>query len=335
MDDRAGLIAGFLGETRWARAVQQPLAGDASARRYYRLILPETGETSVLMDAPPAHGEDIRPFVRIAEVLTQAGFSAPEIMHQDAANGLLLLEDLGDAVFAHLIPDDPTVEERLYVAAVDVLVALNGKEPPPNLVRFTPKLMAEQASLIYEHYVEHTGQKNAFCAELESVLADNLMGPEVLILRDYHAENLIWLPERQDIARVGLLDFQDAMAGPAGYDLVSLLYDARRDISVDLADRMTRRFIEATDLDPVAFQACQAALCAQRNLRILGIFARLSRMQGMTRYIELIPRVWNHVITALNHPKLHRLAHVVRNDLPPPTPEHLNFLRAQCNSNPQ
>lgn len=326
MLDRATLADRFLAGTDWAKARRRTLAGDASARQYQRLFLGDSGETAVLMDAPPEHGEDAQPFVRIAAVLAEAGLSAPAVLASDAANGFLLLEDLGDALFARLLSDDSMMEETLYAAAVDVLARLQNATVPADLVRFTPELMAEQAGLVYASYARG-GDETGFCRELETILRENLLGDSVLILRDYHAENLIWLPERSDTARVGLLDFQDAMAGPLGYDLVSLLYDARRDVSPVVVDLMTRRFALAAGLAPAAFGACLAVLCVQRNLRIFGVFARLARERGKPGYIDLMPRVWGHVITALQHPALHRLAAIIHNDLPPPTPEHLNRLR--------
>lgn len=330
MNNRAAQTDRFLAKTRWASARRAALAGDASQRRYQRLFLPDSGKTAVLMDAPPELGEDVRPFARIARYLGRAGLSAPEILAEDAAQGFLLLEDFGDGVFAAKIRDDPGCEAMLYAAAVDVLAALHHIAPPEDVVTFDAGLMAEQAGLVYDHYAERADGKETLCALFDTVLQQHVVGPQVLILRDFHAENLIWLPDRDSIARVGLLDFQDAMAGPVGYDLVSLVQDARRDVSPDLADALVARFVAAVGLDASAFDAARAALEAQRNLRILGVFARLSRQGGKTGYIDLIPRVWAQLMAALEHPTLSKLAEIARADLPPPTADHLAKLRARC-----
>lgn len=330
MGERAALINRFLAQSRWSIARQTPLAGDASSRRYFRLTLPGSAETAILMDAPPQLGEDVRLFVRIAEYLRSSGLSAPRVLDRDEAQGLLLLEDFGDMVFARMIADDPDCEDRLYHSSVEVLVHLHQRPPPDNLTSFTPALMAEQAGLVYDCYAMDAPEKQAFCAKLVTILDSLVLGEPVIILRDYHAENLIWLPDRDGVASVGLLDFQDAMVGPVGYDLISLLYDARRDVSPAVADRMVRYFAASVGLDAEAFDAARAALCAQRNLRILGIFARLSRQYGKTGYIDLIPRVWAHVTAALKHPALTKLADHVYADLPAPSPDHLNRLRSAC-----
>jgi len=328
LDSREGLIRAFLGAAGWGDARRVPLAGDASARRYERLFQQKTQLTAVLMDAPPDLGEDVRPFVRIAGVLRDAGFSAPQILAQDDARGFLLLEDFGDTVFARMIKADPGREASLYAAAVDVLGALHRIVPPQGVVAFTPAVMAEQAGLVYDCYAGTSVGKDGFCAEIETVLAEVLIGDPVLILRDYHAENLIWLDDRQGAARVGLLDFQDAMAGPVGYDLVSLLYDARRDVPGELARAMIARFAAEVGLDLGRFSACCAVLTAQRNLRILGVFARLAHARGKPGYVDLIPRVWAHLMRSLEHPVLADLALRVHADLPVPDAAHLNRLKA-------
>ncbi len=290
---------------------------------------PERPKPASLWMRRPTVANSVTPFVNIARHLTGIGLRAPDILAEDASNGFLLLEDFGDSVFARMIDADPRCESALYEAAVDVLIALHGAPIPDGLVSFTPALMAEQAALVLETYADMETRKLEFQGALETVLTRSLIPGQVLILRDYHAENLIWLPDGDGIQRVGLLDFQDAMAGPVGYDLVSLLHDARRDVPGDLADRMVARFTAAVGLDLAAFKASRAALCAQRNLRILGIFARLSRQQGKTAYVDLIPRVWAHLQHVMAHPALAPLTPIIAN-LPPPTPDHLARLRMPC-----
>ena len=327
MRDRAALAEAFLQGCGWGDAARTPLAGDASQRRYLRLT--GSGGSAVLMDAP-GMGEQTRAFARIARHLSQAGFSTPEVLAADYQNGFLLLEDFGDALFAHAIGSGSRSEMALYRAAVDVLIRLHDLPVPGEMARFTPKIMAEQAELVFEFYAPDTdkAQKSAFRDELETVLIRHMMGPPVLILRDYHAENLIWLPDRCGLRRVGLLDFQDAMAGPVGYDLVSLLQDARRDVPEAVAQAMRTHFTTGIGVDPPGFSACYAALGAQRNLRILSIFARLAKVHGKSGYLDLIPRVWTHLTNALRDPALARLAEITQSNLPAPTPDHLAQLRA-------
>ena len=334
MNDRAQLADLFLAQTAWAHAQRAPLAGDASNRRYERLTDPETLATAVLMDAPPDKGEDVRPFVRIAHHLREQGLSAPEILNQDPEHGFLLLEDLGDALFARVVLQQPDLETTLYQRATDVLVALH-QAPLPDLERYGPRLMAEMAGLAFAKY--RTGIQGEadpmlqarFENRFEDILRLNIKGDMVLVQRDYHAENLLWLPDRDGVAQVGLLDFQDARAGHCAYDLVSLLQDARRDVPPGIEMRMIERYIAASGVDEHGFRTAYTILGVQRNLRILGVFARLSLENGKPHYIDLIPRVWDHFIRGLDHPALAPVADMLRESLPTPTTETLDRLRGK------
>lgn len=323
-------VLAFLNRAGWGSAVLEPLAGDASARRYWRVSHAGAPATAVLMQADPAAPDSLRAFLAIDNYLRKLGLSAPEILAEDQAYGFLLLEDLGDLVFARLLDAEPGREADLYQAAVGVLDALHHAEPPPGLSIFGPELMAAQAALVYPGYRGNPVGKSAFQHELESLLAQHLTGVPTLLLRDYHAENLVWLPKRESLGKVGLLDFQDAMIGPPGYDLVSLLHDVRRDVRPDLAGQLIAEFAARTGQDAEEFAMQCALLSAQRNLRILGVFARLSREQGKLRYIDLIPRTWAHLERALRHPVLSGLAARVLADLPRPDRSHLNRLREPC-----
>ncbi|MBC7133087.1 MAG: phosphotransferase [Roseovarius sp.] len=334
MTDRAAEIAAFLATTDWAGAEARPLAGDASMRRYLRLTRAD-GARAVLMDAPAAHGEDVRPFVAIDRYLRGLGLSAPGILAEDADAGLLLLEDLGDALFARVLERDPALERPLYEAATDLLVALHRHAPPADLATYTPARMADLACLALDWYRPgatgtQSPARDVIHAEIQTVLATLPERDAVLIQRDYHAENLLWLPERDGIARVGLLDFQDAMRGHRAYDLVSVLADARRDVPPELARAMIARYIAATGQDSATFATACACLGAQRNLRILGVFARLCLRDGKAHYIDLIPRVWGHLCRDLRHPALARLAALVGAEIPAPTPGILARLRSGC-----
>ena len=335
-DTRADQATAFLAANGWGDAARVNIAGDASNRRYDRLRQ-TAGRCVVLMDAPPDKGEDIRPFVRITQALRAHGLSAPEVIAQDAANGFLLLEDLGDALFAKVVQADPTLELPLYQAAVDVLVHLH-RTPPPALAAYDAATMTPLAALAFDWYLPGTtgapdpAAKAAFEAACHAALAPLDSALDVLIQRDYHAENLLWLPDRSGIARVGLLDYQDAMRGHRAYDLVSILQDARRDVPAPLARDMILRYVAQADQVPEPFATAYACLGMQRNMRILGVFARLSMAYGKPHYVDLIPRVWDHLMTALDHPALADVAPRITDALPPPTDDLLARLRDKCGS---
>lgn len=218
-EDRAARIVAFLAQTPAAGAERRPLAGDASLRRYDRLTLPD-GRSFVLMDAPPETGQDVRPFVAIARWLAEAGFSAPAIVAEDAAQGFLLLEDLGDGLYSTIVSDNPGIEDELYAAATDCLVTLQSVTPPAGIATYDTALLTELAALSYRWYrMQVTGaapEADApFRAAFPELLNRHAGPPATVALRDFHAQNLIWLPARAGIARVGLLDFQDAMLAPA------------------------------------------------------------------------------------------------------------------------
>ena len=339
MKDRDTLIRQFIDRTDWAGARTAPLAGDASNRRYLRLTDPSTGATAVLMDAPADRGEDIRPFVHIANYLTSLNLSAPRVLAQDADAGLLLLEDLGDDLFANVIPRDPALENSLYSTATDLLADLHTAQPPAGLETYTPAVMADMAALAFDWYRAalrgpDTKARTAFRTAMHTALAAHATQADVLIQRDYHAQNLLWLPDRAGIARVGLLDFQDAMLGHRAYDLVSLLQDARRDVPAQIETTMLDRYIQTTGQDPAAFRTAYNVLGAQRNLRIVGVFARLCIRDGKAHYVDLIPRVWDYLMRDLTDPALADVARLVRDHLPPPTPETLAKVKDQCATSP-
>ncbi|TCM79996.1 aminoglycoside phosphotransferase family protein [Rhodovulum steppense] len=333
MPERSDVIAAFLSGAGWDGAARRPLAGDASNRRYERLT--DGLRTAVLMDAPAERGEDVRPFLAIARHLSGLGLSAPTILAADPGAGLLLLEDLGDDLFARVAVRDPAQEETLYAAAVDLLAEMHRTPPPSGLGAYDAATMARLACLPFEWYLPGIdapapdGSSEAFRAEIETMLAEHAP-PSVLILRDYHAENLIWLPARQGVARVGLLDFQDALCGHPAYDLVSLLEDARRDVDPALQSRMRARYVAATGTAPDAFERAYALLGAQRNLRILGVFARLCLRDGKPGYLPLLPRVWGHLMCDLSHPDLAPLRAQVLDLIPSPEPDRLDRIARKC-----
>ena len=335
MTNRESQISAFLqriGRGDWRRA---PLAGDASARRYERLSSPD-GRSLVLMDAPPASGETIRPFVRIANYLRALDFSAPAIIAEDADNGFLLTEDLGDRRFYEVLNQDPKQEKALYSLATDFLVRLHktgNSVAMPSLAHLGPRVMAEMSSLVIDRYRGGiTGQddpdlQSRFENQFEDILRQTLNDQMVFVHRDFHVQNLMYLPDRDGVAQVGVIDFQDARLGHPAYDLVSLLQDARRDVPAGIEARMINRYLTATDLEASGFRSAYAVIGVQRNLRILGVFARLSQDFGKPQYIDLIPRVWSHVVNGLEHPALAPMADWLLKELPAPTPENLAKLR--------
>lgn len=324
MAEREAQIAGFLQASGWGGAAARPLAGDASARRYLRLRHGDRG--AVLMDAPPASGEDIRPFLRIGAHLRGLGLSAPEVLAADPSLGLVLIEDLGDGLYARLAEADPAAEPSLYAAAADLLAALHAHPPPAELPAYAGPILGAQAALVVESYAPRPEAAEDLAAAVTEACDRLAPGATVLMLRDFHAENLFWLPARPGVARIGLIDFQDAMAGHPAYDLISLLQDARRDVPPGLAATVAARYCVSTGTEPAGFAAACAALGALRQLRILGVFARLARA-GKPRYLAHMPRVWRHLQTNLAHPELGGLRVLVDRLVPAPTPDRLEALR--------
>jgi N-acetylmuramate 1-kinase len=332
MPDRARLAVAFLERAGWGDARREALTGDASARRYERLFREDT--RAVLMDAPPGQGEEIEPFVRVARHLRDLGLSAPRIIYQDEAHGFLLLEDLGDDLFARLIPRAPDMEHLLYAEAVEVLAVLQASPALPDLPDATAQDWAEAAAFAVDWYASgilgERPDREAFVTALTDTLAAHADGRRVMILRDYHAENLLWLPDRVGVARVGVLDFQLAQMGQPAYDLVSLCQDARRDVPADVETAAIRRFVARTGADNTGFAQAYAVLGAQRALRIIGIFARLAMKQDKPGYLPMIPRVWDHLQRNLAHAALSDVAHICAGLLPPPTQANLERIAARC-----
>jgi len=307
MIGRAALSQTFLNQAGWGDAERRPLAGDASFRRYERLH--HNGITAVLMDAPPPQ-EDVRPFIRMTRWLVAQGLSAPRILAEDASHGFLLLEDLGDDLYSRLLRANGD-ETTLYEAAIDLLLQLHTHKAPVELAPYDAPRLIEEAGLFPDWYLPAlTGRPTApalraeFDALLGALAPAAIAARPIAVLRDFHADNLLWLPDRRGAARVGLLDFQDAVAGHPAYDLVSLLEDARRDVSPSLADAMLARYIAGSNIAAGAFRRAYAILGAQRNIRIIGIFTRLWQRDGKPGYQAFMPRMWGLLERDLAHPEL-------------------------------
>ncbi len=296
----------FLDTAGWGNAAREPLTGDASARKYVRLR--RSGRTAILMDASQLP-EIVAPFIRIDVHLRQVGFSAPEILARDEANRLLLLEDFGDTTFAQLLDHD-SKPETLFALATHVLIALH-RHPqavPKDLRVYSPEKMLEDIGLFLDWRtpgISETGRAE-FRKAWREVLPIAHEVPASLLLRDYHAANLMLLPDRDGIRQAGLLDFQDAYQGPVTYDLVSLLEDARRDVPENIRKRMTARYLtQFPPLDRDAFETSMAILAALRHTRVLAIFEKLSRHEGRHDYKTLHSARVEHLLqSALRHPVL-------------------------------
>lgn len=323
-----------------------PITGDASARHYARLTSAGGDKQALVMDwprqpdGPPIRGqhaysqiahlaEGTMPFVAIAEALRATHFSAPEIFARDLENGFLVLEDLGEHEFKHAMAAG-TAQEDLWRAATDTLVALRAVPIPAKLPAAADKahvlppfdkgVLGVETELLLDWYwpaIHGTeapaDQREAYRAAWSGIFDTLSQEPKRWVLRDFHSPNLIWLGHRSGTQRVGLIDFQDALAGPSAYDLVSLLQDARIDVDEAIEARLLAHYIAQVQrsepgFDPNAFRFTYAALGAQRNTKILGIFARLARRDGKLRYLAHIPRVWGYLTRDLAHPELAALA---------------------------
>ena len=294
--------AAFLNAHGWGGGAVRPLAGDASFRRYFRVEL--AGRTAVLMDAPPDK-EDSRPFLAIGKHLGSLGFSAPQALAADLEQGLVLLEDFGDARVNPVLAADASAELEIYAAAVDTLAALH-RHPPAPVPHYNETELLREARLFPDWYLPAVGVAEApgyddAWAPLWPALFTH---PPVLVLRDYHADNLMLL-DRPGLKRLGLLDYQDALAGHPAYDLASLLQDIRRVVAPELENAMIARYVAArAGIDEAAFRTAYAILAAQRNIKILGVFTRLFVRDGKPAYPRFHPRLWELVAANLAHPAL-------------------------------
>lgn len=325
MADRTDQIADFLMAAGWDGATRAVLAADASFRRYDRIG--DGDRRAVLMDAPPPK-EDVRPFVTLARHLVGLGYSAPRILAEDSERGFLLLEDLGDATFTRLLAAGAD-EQSLYRMATDLLIDLHRRPVEDAVPQGCPdygdeKLLDEAALLTGWYLPRITGIPVPAAAAgdyidiWKAALGEARAVPESLVLRDYHVDNLMQVDGREGVAACGLLDFQDAVRGPVTYDLVSLIEDARRDVSPAVVDAVLDRYIGAfPGLDKEAFDRSLAILGAQRHAKVIGIFTRLCVRDGKADYLSHIPRVWRLLEAACAHPSLAAVRGWLDRHIPP------------------
>ncbi len=334
----------FLENAGWADTQCRPLAGDASGRRYFRLSRPAAGPTAheptaILMDAGPGAEPQLNAFSRIAGHLRAIGLSAPRIFARDESLGLMLLEDLGDALFPHVLKRAPEREIMLYERAAGILIHLQEAPPPLGLTDYSPSVMADFTAPLFDWYLKGAAAgdpsaRKACKRTLEDILSAPAIPGRRLAHRDFHGENLLWLEAREGLAAIGILDFQDALLANPAYDLASLVGDARRDVSPEARRAAIHRFADLGGHDEAPLLQDLHAQGAQRNLRILGIFARLCMEAGKPGYLDLMPRVWQHLMHDLSHPRLAPLKAVIARAIPAPTPEIRKKILASCPKNP-
>jgi N-acetylmuramate 1-kinase len=316
-------LAAFLAANGWGNARIEPLAADASFRSYWRLS--RGHERVVLMDAPPPH-EDVAAYVAVADLLRGFGLSAPAVWTVDRTRGFLLIEDFGDDTYTRLLARGSD-ERTLYTLAIDALTALQQRAAagPVDLPPYDEARLIEEAALLVDWYLPAVAGRPPSAMARDDYLglwravlplASEGFAP-TLVLRDFHIDNLMLLPDRDGVRACGLLDFQDAVVGAPAYDLVSLLEDARRDVPEPLRRAMTEHYLAGLpDRDRSAFARSAAILAAQRNCKIIGIFTRLWKRDGKPVYLGHIPRLWRLVDGDLRHPALGGIARWFDRHLP-------------------
>lgn len=323
--ERVIALTCFVHDAGWGNARILPLAGDASARRYYRLSGAQG--SAVLMDDPSG---DVPRFVEMTSWLREQGFGAPAILAEDQQAGLLLVEDLGDDLVARMLERRPDMLPHIYDRITDLLVALHRCPVPGFIAPLDGPALAEQVGLFAEWYPAAAGASPEDAKAIAPIIADlhaKLVAdlPPVLSLRDFHAENLIW---RGD-APLGLIDYQDAVTCHPAYDLVSAIQDTRRKVPPEIEERYIARYLGLTGLDADRFRAAYALLGTQRNLRVIGIFTRLCIRDGKPRYLAFMPHIWEYIRRNLTHPALAPLAEIIE-ALPAPDSDVIEGIRRQC-----
>ena len=327
MTKREEQIKELLRKNNLLCAPTEKITSDASNRKYLRLT--KGNKTVILMDSNPEKNEPVNNFIYFTNFLRKHHFSAPKIYDSDIPNGLLLLEDLGARNFADILKVKPKVETNIYKEAVNQLIMIQSKETPKQAKPYSTEILIEEALLFTEWYLGETNSSRLstqFTSLLTPLLKKIDQTKPTLVLRDFHAENLIWMNSRKNFKRVGLLDYQDALIGHPAYDIASLLKDARRDVSIEVRDIMTNHYLEKTKHNKDLFLRDYSILSAQRNLKIIGIFSRLSIRDKKKNYVKLIPRVWKNLENDFMHPDLKNLSKFINAVAPYPNVKILKNL---------
>ena len=327
MTKREEQIKELLRKNNLLCAPTEKITSDASNRKYLRLT--KGNKTVILMDSNPEENEPVNNFIYFTNFLRKHHFSAPKIYDSDIPNGLLLLEDLGARNFADILKVKPKVETNIYKEAVNQLIMIQSKETPKQAKPYSTEILIEEALLFTEWYLGETNSSRLstqFTSLLTPLLKKIDQTKPTLVLRDFHAENLIWMNSRKNFKRVGLLDYQDALIGHPAYDIASLLKDARRDVSIEVRDIMTNHYLEKTKHNKDLFLRDYSILSAQRNLKIIGIFSRLSIRDKKKNYVKLIPRVWKNLENDFMHPDLKNLSKFINAVAPYPNVKILKNL---------
>jgi N-acetylmuramate 1-kinase len=340
---RSAALEKLLAETGFSGAVRTPLPGDASTRRYERLALGD--RHAMLMDAPRSNesapcppgatpserramgwnatarlaASRVEAFVAVANYLESLGLAPPRIYGADCEAGYAVIEDLGDSLYAQVIPQG-TDEIALYEEAARVLAHVHSSPPPSRLegaggalwpVQDYDALALEVNADLFVEWLPRAADvriddaaRNRWENVRDNLIVKALGFPRAFTVRDYHAENLLWMPEREGLQRVGLLDFQDAVRGWRAWDFAMLLHDARRDVSYPAHEAALRAYLDETGASEAEFERELAVLGAINAMRILGIFSRLAGRDGKQRYLAFMPREWGHLARTLEHPAL-------------------------------
>ena len=304
----------FLDNSGWEGSEVAPVAGDLSARSYFRVTMPT--RSAILMDAAQVSAS-IPPFLLMTDWLRKLGLSAPNVMSCDQENGLLLIEDLGQSPVSDMVSDAERQDSVLRLCIELLLVIRNAA--PPDLTQPTAQELCDWTLLADEFYPKaRPDVLGQFREKLLPILSELSAKPATVSLRDFHADNLMWLPNRTGVARLGLLDYQDAMLTHPVYDLVSLLTDARTEIVPQVRRKFIAAYARAAGDDPDQTNLAFAALSLQRNLRILGIFHRAAKQDGKAHHLPKVPRVYAYLQEALAHPAFSALTPLLFKALPPP-----------------
>lgn len=310
----------FLERSGFGEAVLADIPNDASSRSYSRFV-GASGANLILMDAPPDANLKTDQFIAISRSLAAAGLNVPDIHTADLRNGYVVISDLGRTTARAHLDSAPKDEREIYVSSLDVLNQIEQIEIF-GLNSMDPKIAGEMTMIAAEHYAQNPELAEE-TRDLVRHYFESICDLEPkLALRDFHVENIVWRKDRQGTDRIGLLDYQDAFYAPRGYDFVSLIRDVRRDVSIELREELIdmHRRTGSITADHKLHLHC---LAIQRNLRILGVFARLIQVDGKVKYAQFLSRTWRLLLEDLEPAEFSKLRKVILSHFPEPTDELL------------